>query len=110
MEVVKPRKRFAMMEKLGAANLNSPKGRRTAFLRTKEIQVRDLQLLDKKVTDVPLFEITAEIHLKKKPEAPSLDASQMEAIDSNFSKARASVRLSRKFRTVQKEITGFAAS
>jgi tRNA pseudouridine synthase 10 len=104
VEAVKPRKRFAMMEKLGAANTNSPKGRRTPFFRTKEIQVRDLQLLEKRITDVPLFEITAVVHLKKKPEAPFLDPSQKEAVESNFMKARASVRLSRKFRTVQKEI------
>jgi tRNA pseudouridine synthase 10 len=104
VEVVKPRKRFAMTEKLGAAKVNSRKGRGSTFLRTKEIQVKDLQLLEKRVTDVPMFEITAVVHLKKKPEAPSLDPSRMEAIESHFAKARASVRLSRKFRTVQKEI------
>jgi len=51
-----------------------------------------------------MFEITAKVHLKKKPEVQPLNPSQVETIESKFAKMRASVRLSRKFRTVQKEI------
>ncbi len=53
---------------------------------------------------MPHFEIIAKINLRIKPGSPALEPSQIELIEDEFVRVRASVRLSRKFRTVQKEI------
>ncbi len=98
VEVVKPRKRFAMKDRLAQKKTKVP------FFRSKEILIRDLELLDKKVTEIPTFEIQAKVFLRKKPESPPLETGQIRAMESKFTKAGVSVRLSRKFRTVQKEI------
>ena len=102
VEVVKPKKRFAMKDKLG--NSSRSKHRKTIIFRSKEIQVRELELLERRITDVPQFEITAKIFLRKKSGAPALDPVTMETVETNFEDINAAVRLSRKFRTVQKEI------
>jgi tRNA pseudouridine synthase 10 len=102
VEVVKPKKRFAMKDKL--ANSFHSKNKKTPIFRSKEIQVRELELLERRITDVPQFEITARIFLKKKSAAPALDPTTLEIMETNFEDVNAAVRLSRKFRTVQKEI------
>lgn len=96
VEVTKPKKRFALSNKK-----TSVKG---AVLKSQNIQVRELRQLDNRVTEVPQFEITAALYLKKKDGAPALDVSQVTSMEKDFSKVLVSVRLSRKFRTVRKEI------
>ncbi len=64
----------------------------------------DLKLLDRKVTNVPPFEIEAAVNLIKKPEALALEQSRLDALESNAPNQLVTVRLSRKSRTVQKRI------
>ena len=99
VEVVRPKKRFAMKD-----GLKSTPKRNPIFFRSPEIQIRDLVLLDRRVTEVPTFEIQAKVYLKRKPEAAALNLDKIKALRSNFTAKTVSVRLSRKFRTVQKEI------
>jgi tRNA pseudouridine synthase 10 len=100
VEITKPKKRFALNDKL-----SDPKKRKgTIFYRSKEIQLKQLEQLDRKVTEVPRFEITANMNLRKLKGVPPLDPSSIQAIEKAFENTRVSVRLSRKFRTVQKEV------
>ncbi len=101
-EVLKPKRRFALKEKFGKKKCATK--RQTVFFRSKEIQIRDLEILERRVTDVPQFEIATKVNLIRKPDAPTLEKSQMDLLEKSFSNVFASIRLSRKFRTVQKEI------
>ncbi len=77
--------------------------RATAF-RSKEIQIKNLEILDRRVTYVPQFEISARVYLRRKPEGLRIGNSELEDVRERFSNVHVSVRLSRKFRTVQREI------
>ena len=105
VEVTKPKKRFAMKEVLTSRGNG---GKRKIFFKSKEVQIKELELLERRVTDVPQFEITAQVNLKRKTDAAPFGDSQIESLEKNFSNVLTSVRLSRKFRTVQKEIRGIS--
>jgi tRNA pseudouridine synthase 10 len=107
VEIIEPRKRPLLTDNIGA------KGRKTRKIRnqyrSKDIQIKDLRKLDRRITDIPQFEITARVNLRKRSDdAEPLSASQADAIEKNFHRAQVNVRLSRKFRTVQKEITNIS--
>lgn len=103
VEVMRPAKRFAMRELLEDRE-KSKASRKKIFFRSKEIEVREIRQIDHRVTDVPQFEIVAKINLRRKEHAPSLDDSQVSLIEKDFDHALVSVRLSRKLRTVRKEV------
>jgi tRNA pseudouridine synthase 10 len=99
VEVTRPKKRSGFDD-------ISRVGRRTKSIsfRSKEIQIKNLEVLDRRVTNVPQFGIRARIYLKRKPEGKSMEISQLDTIKERYSSVLASVRLSRKLRTVQREI------
>lgn len=107
VEVIHPTKRFAMREML-EDRTKSKVSRKRIFFRSKEIEVRDLNQIDHRITDVPQFEILTKINLRRKQDAPFLDDSQVSLIEKEFDHASVNVRLSRKLRTVRKEIYGIA--
>jgi len=100
-EIVKPKKR-KMPAPFLRSKTKAGKNRRTYNL--DGVKISGIEILDKKVTNVPQFEIVAEIHLQAKTDAEVLNQEQVRTIESNFSNRWASVRLSRKMRTVQKRL------
>ena len=102
VEIIKPRKRFALNDKL-VIKKNRQKRSRT-FYRSREIQIKDLKMLDRRMADIPQFEIVARVILKKNSLANPLDQSEIQSLEDHFRNCLISVRLSRKFRTVEKGI------
>lgn len=102
VEVVKPKRRFALKEKF-RRQIGTMK-KKSIFFKSKEITILDLVQLEHRVTHVPQFEITARIYLYKKPSALSIERSQLNSLEQTFPNELVTVRLSRKFRTIQKEI------
>jgi tRNA U54 and U55 pseudouridine synthase Pus10 len=98
VEVTRPKKRDGF-----AAHHARSRSKDTTF-RSKEIQLKNLKILDRRVTNVPQFEIRAKVYLRRKPDGLRIENSELEAIMERFSNVLARVRLSRKFRTVQREI------
>ena len=67
------------------------------------VEIANIALLKSKPVDIPQFEISARIHLRKKgtTQEGSINA---EAIQAKFNETFVNVRLSRKYRTVQRKI------
>jgi len=98
VEVTRPKKRSGMEGPQVSRRVKA------ATFRSKEIQIKNLEILDRRVTNVPQFGIRARIYLRRKPEGKTIEISELDAIRERFSTVLVSVRLSRKFRTVQREI------
>lgn len=103
VEITKPKNRFVIPTRIQTRGSAAKRSNRV-FFRSKAVQVVNLRLLDRRVTDVPFFEITARIYLKRKQPNGEVDIPGLKLVEQNFSNSLVSVRLSRKFKTVQKEI------
>ena len=99
IEIVKPKKR----KRVSALSI---KGRKKGSKPHKlsGVKLLGVEVLDRRIASVPQFEIAAAVNLVKKPEAPPLEQSRLDALESNAPNQIVTVRLSRKSRTVQKRI------
>jgi tRNA pseudouridine synthase 10 len=93
VEVCGPKKRF---EDKNKRNLNL-----LLSLSSKNLQIRDVERLNSKVTDIPQFDIKCRVHLKRLG-CEEVTAPKISEIEKNFSNSIVSVMLSRKHRTVQR--------
>lgn len=105
VEIVEPKKRLALSKINSGKTKRSTRGKSRVFFRSKDLRVIDLVQLDRRVTEVPQFEISAVVNLRlKKDHIESLTRDLLDSIEKTFAGTMVRVRLSRKFRTVQKEI------
>ncbi|MDG6906871.1 MAG: hypothetical protein JRN20_13910 [Nitrososphaerota archaeon] len=75
---------------------------RLAF-KSKDIKLTGIYPLEKRITEVPQFNVTCVVHLvKNETDSPQILSS--EEIERNFSQAIVTIRLSRKYRMVQRMI------
>ncbi|MDG7000308.1 MAG: hypothetical protein JRN15_14490 [Nitrososphaerota archaeon] len=96
VEVLRPKKRSVFKFK-------RPQKRSKVFRISDGVEISGIEVLNSKPTEIPQFEITARINLKRKDESSDISIN-LEAIHTKFSEVFVNVRLSRKYRTVKRKI------
>ncbi|MGH2639207.1 MAG: tRNA pseudouridine(54/55) synthase Pus10 [Rhabdochlamydiaceae bacterium] len=97
VEVVRPKKRFI-------AKPRSKSGKKPLSFEQDGVEIFDVERMERKVTDVPQFEVTCRLYLTRKDGESNPAEPAIRELEKNFSDAMVNVRLSRKYRVVQRLI------
>jgi tRNA pseudouridine synthase 10 len=101
VEVVKPKKRV-IRPKLAKRIANCKKD--IDQIQREGIEIHDLRVIPRKVTEVPQFEVSAIVHMRLENGRSPIDPENIDSLEKSFTNAAVAVRLSRKFRIVKKQI------
>lgn len=100
VEVIQPRRRYA-----GVAISK----KRKLELASEGVEIVKIHRLERKFSDVPLFDISCRVFLKRDEESDTPEF-QAREIEKNFSNCLVGVRLNRKYRIVQRLVRSVKAS
>jgi tRNA pseudouridine synthase 10 len=99
-EVLRPKKRLTMDDR--------SKFKPRLSFRSSDIKIFKFVRLEKRITEVPQFDVKCVVHLARKENEPPQELQVVE-IEQNFSEAIVNVRLTRKYRVVQRMIHSIKA-
>jgi len=100
VEVIRPKKRLAAEDR--------SKFKSRLSFKSDDLKIFKVVRLDKRITEVPQFDVKCVVNLIRK-ESESPQELRVEDIERNFSEALVNVRLSRKYRIVQRLIHSIKA-
>lgn len=105
VEVTKPKKRLLERETSSSKSRSKSKENTTLTFESDEgVEIFGTERLEKRVTDIPKFEMLCRVNLVLREGGSPMPASQIQEILQKFSNMVVNVRLSRKYRTVQRLI------